>query len=204
MEFNGKEFYVNEYHFKFFKRRLWLNLFTHDCMGGTNNFENKNEALSCNKEGKYSILSELNQSFKIKGKYEFLIEYPEKKTYNIWRQTNRPIDEPETGNKYVEGFQPLTTLAPGTNWGGLCQTNDTNPYSLLNGTPKSVGNIGWDYAIGVYKISPLKNGLIPYVGGFVSIVKLWVKSPIIYEQISCNINRKNKFNLLLAFCILVC
>ena len=203
MEFNGKEFYVNEYHFKFFKRRLWLNLFSHDCMDGKNNFENKSEALSCNKEGKYSILSELNQSFKIKGKYEFLLEYPELKIYNIWRQTNRPIDEPEIGNSYVEGFQPLTTLAPYHRWGGLCLTNDTSPYSLLNGTPISVGNGGYFFAIGLYKTSSWNHGLIPTNDKPVSVVKLWVKFPVLFELMSCNVNRKSNFYLSLTFCMIV-
>ena len=172
-------------------------------MNGTNNFIDKEEAINCSKEGKYSILSELNSSLKRHNKYEFLLEYPELGTYNTWLQTNRPIDETEHGDKYVEGFKPLITLAPCGGWGGLCLTNSSDPYSLLNGTPGGIGNGNYYIAVGVYTKSTWNHGLIPANSGTpVNIVKLWVRAPIAYERLTYNINRRDYF-LSLIFCCLI-
>ena len=49
------------------------------------------EVYSCNLTQKYSSLGSLNDNFKYKGYFEFLLEYPEKNYYVQWRQKKNPM-----------------------------------------------------------------------------------------------------------------
>ena len=179
----GKPGLVGKYEFRSFKGYMWLKVFYHNItdLVGFNNIE---DAFSINEENKFSILIEINESLKQRNnKYEFIIEYPELKTYNRWQQTNNPINESEEeGKRFVEGFREIHTSAPHKLWGGLARTSNCDPCnSLLNGTPNITGNANWYFGIGQ------KNGVkwhnkynyesIPSNSQPTNIVYLWIKMP---------------------------
>ena len=83
-------------------------------------FENDSEALKSNKPNKYSIIGKLNDRFKTKGKFEFILWYP--KFVNHWRQSINPVHEKETDSghsKNAAGYEPLHIGSTANYWGGL-------------------------------------------------------------------------------------
>ena len=112
--------FIGKYELRRFSGSLWLKVFFHN-MTELDGFDSEEEVLSCNEVNKYSILNELNESLKQRNnKFEFLLEYPEKKIYSQWLQTNSPIDEEENSSKtFVEGFQSKHCSAPNNYWEDL-------------------------------------------------------------------------------------
>ena len=176
---------------KKYDNSLWLQIFYHYNPEGKYGFLNEEEALNCtNDENKFSILYTIDSRYKIKGLYEFIIEYPELGTYNRWKQKNNPINETEDWQTpHSAGFQPIETKAQLDSWGGLVRTrNDIKEYSsapsLLNGTP---GSVTWYFAIGQYKdmrwnLDSQKISVIPSNRIPVQIVSLWLKLPNKYAH----------------------
>ena len=193
---------------KFYNDSYWLKVFYHYNPDGKNGFQDENEALYCiNNKYKYSILSSINYRYKIKGLYEFIIEYPELGTYNRWQQKENPIDITEDlKTKDVEGFNPIETFATSSDWGGLAKaTNDTAcgiiP-TLLNGAPASSS---WHFSVGQYKnafwywndttVYSIPSNSVP-----VSTVVLWLRLPKIRLntcEISCNSHKISIFTFIL-------
>ena len=178
---------IGNYEVKFFKNAFWLKLFFHNMTDISNGFSSNEEALHCNSEGKYSILSELNESYKIQGRYEFLLEYPEIGDYNRWLQTNRPFDEVEKGDRYVEGYIPKHIGYSGKGWGGLLKTNiNASSFTLINGSPESLGGSNWFYAIGK-RTGVMWNDYYRLPGPIdseMSFVYLWVRIPFYMTKIT--------------------
>ena len=176
----SKPIYIGKYEHRTFAGCEWLKVF-YQKKTGNKGFDNIEDALLCNEEDRYSILSELNESLKLSNnKYEFILEYPEINLYNRWRQTNNPIDEYEaTGKATVDGFYSIHLGAYKSNWGGLARSNGTDR-ALLNGTPDTIGNNDWWFAVGV-KTGAFyyKNTIImPAHNVGVTILYLWVRVPI--------------------------
>ena len=175
--------FIGKYELRRFSGSLWLKVFFHN-MTEFDGFDSEEEVLSCNDVNKYSILNELNESLKQRNnKFEFLLEYPEKKIYNQWLQTNNPIDEEENSSKtFVEGFQSKHCGAPYDYWGGLAKSaGNAKNCALINGTPGYVGGGDWMYAIGMYKdVSWVGHKNLPSNNGPVNIVYLWVKVPMFF------------------------
>ena len=122
---------------------IWLKVFDHDS-GAGGFFQSKTEALNCSITNRYSILYILDSRFKINGKYEFLLEYPELVGYNRWLQTNSPIDETEQSGKTAEGYEAISITWDASYWGGLVKS--TRSTTFLEGSTKST-SIAW-YGIG--------------------------------------------------------
>ena len=60
---------------KFYDNSFWLKVFFHSNKGGLHGFENEAEAKYCvGDQFKYSILSKINEKFKINNAYEFIIK----------------------------------------------------------------------------------------------------------------------------------
>ncbi|EAY08470.1 hypothetical protein TVAG_145500 [Trichomonas vaginalis G3] len=146
-------------------------------LGGV--FSNKTEAKNINTKYKYSILNEINDEFRDNDrKFTFALFYPELKLYNIWQQSNNPLNEPKkwtTNNYYkVQGYRNFTTLADRKhekcNWGGLVLSHTEN---LIDGCP---GGEDWYFTIG-YVGRPWFSvtDKIPSNDSPVNVVSMWVK-----------------------------
>ena len=143
VDFSPNSYKIGKYEFKNFEERQWLKIFYHNCSKG--DFFTSSHVMNVNTENKFSILYLLNEKMKIDNKYEFLLEYPELKKYNHWRQTNSPtkdIDRKHDGHYYVSGYENCTIQMLEHNWGGLALSNDDR--TLIQG---SMGTDYWYYAM---------------------------------------------------------
>lgn len=89
---------------------FWKLLYYHD-FSTEGKWSNVQEANHSIKSDKYSILDKLDSRYKINGKYEFLLEYPEVSGYNRWTQTSNPHEEKETnsgGTRNAENYSPVS------------------------------------------------------------------------------------------------
>ena len=160
--------YIADYQTKSFDGIYWLKIFYHSCRNG--DFFTQNDVYNISTDDKYSILYLLNKNFTIKGKYEFLLEYPETQKFNHWRQTNNPLTDNETydnGPYKVKGYEKINIQMESNHWGGLARSASVN--TLLEGC---IGDTDWWYAIGQYN-SKLYNGSIAGENS-VSEVYLWL------------------------------
>ena len=182
---------------KSYNNSLWLKVFFHSNKDGLNGFSNEEEAKYCvNNPYKYSILSKINEKFKINNVYEFIIEYPELGVYNIWQQEDNPLEIEESVGYSVNGFVEIETNAYDPNWGGLAKTtistlNGKNS-SLLDGCPNSDE---WYFAIGMYqdiywKVDSTTHYSLPAYNQIeTNTVALWLKMP---RSILCTVNKHRK------------
>ena len=132
-------------------RCSWLKIFHHDI--DVDVFHNESEAKYSLKKGKFSILGLVNDNFKIEGKFEFLLEYPDKANkqgMNRWAQNKNPLDEAETTNGKVDGYEPITLSWEASTdsyaFSGLARSESSS--SLLDGT-STEGT--WYFSVGAYK-----------------------------------------------------
>ena len=138
----------NGYFYKHFNNSLWLLLVrqnSEDCIP----FKNKDVAkYSPNDMKRYSILTLLNDKFKINNEYfEFILEYIVNDTSKInwWIQNDNPFDiQPnydidENDEKYEElkvpGFKKIQTYYDMNHWKGLALTDENA--TVLDGAPFS-------------------------------------------------------------------
>ncbi|EAY08473.1 gp3-related protein [Trichomonas vaginalis G3] len=158
-------------------RNIYMKVFYHNMLGGV--FANKDQAKYINSQYKYSILNEINDEFRDNDrKFTFALFYPEINLYNIWQQSNSPLNEPKkwTNNNHykVAGYQNLTILADRQDsycvWGGLALSHTEN---LIDGCP---GGKDWYFTIGYVgtEWNYVRNK-IPSNDSKVNIVSLWVK-----------------------------
>jgi hypothetical protein len=153
---------------------FWLKIFDHKFGSGVL-FSSEAEALSCNTESKYSILGNITSEFKMKDKYEFVLEYPGTEGYNRWRQSSFPSETTET----VTGYEPLKLTWTNLGWGGLARSS-RSAFAFIDGSP----NVStWYFTIGAFKdaksVSPLftPNGIPGPINcvGFPEVV-LWLRT----------------------------
>ena len=172
-------------HYKEASNRRWILVFYHNFSSDKDLFKNKTEALLTNQENKFSILGKIKPSFRINGRYEFLLEYPGIEGYfNHWSQTKNPVNaKPNEEN----GYKPINVSWEGLSWHGLSLSSSEG--TLIDGSPYSGG---WFYSIGL-----MKNwfNMIPSFVDFPSLpekekekyrttqVKLWIR--IYSEQSKC-------------------
>ena len=159
----------------------WLKIFSHE-MIENNYFTSEKELQLTNNDGKFSIIGAIDESFKVNGVYEFLLEYPDiSDNYNQWNQTVFPLDSikynPDIEYKKIQVFWDV-------NFFGLSRSNE--PKSYIDGAID--GN--WYYAIGAKKSHDVENQFpgpcyqIDSSTGFcingtsVSKVNLWIYSPL--------------------------
>jgi len=153
----------------------WILIFHHNSTGNVY-FSNLNECKQSLDFEKYSIFQTLDDSFKVDGCYEFLLQYPEISGYNRWKQLNNPILESKSGKTQVTGYQGIHIDWSGWYWGGLAVSTST--YCCIDG---SIATGNWWYSIGAY----YGNSYVPkFPGPGYSLtddirateVFLWVKS----------------------------
>lgn len=183
-----------------------MKVFYHNLLGG--NFTNKTEAKSINTKYKYSILTEIDDEFRdYDNKFTFALVYPELNLYNIWQQTNNPLNESEKSDNNihykVEGYNNITILADRNEtqceWGGLTLSSTDN---LIDGCP---GGSTWFFTIGY--VGTTWNGYpkIPSNNQGVDIVSLWVKVINDKYQVmqTCNVKFCNLINFKYLLFILI-
>lgn len=166
---------------KSFGGARWARIFYHNNKKGTVLFTSLAECKNIQTADKYSRLGLLDSgnTYKINGKYEFLLQYPidDPSHYNRWKQTNAPQNEfitrSETGGQ-VTGYEAVHIDWTSNYWGGLERNNtSTTSYSptWLDG---SVGHGNWFYAIG--SASTHGRG-IPSYNSTADVVELWIRIP---------------------------
>ena len=145
------------------------------------------EYLTVKSEKVYSNFQEEKDRPRKQGKYEFLLEYPALDGYNRWKQSNFPLNEPDSNNKTTaEGYVGIHTSWNINNWGGLVLSTNEQGYCLLDG---SVGSEYWYYTIGyVGNVPKWQNGF-PGPGEIVQEVYLWMRismHPHFRESVNSN------------------
>lgn len=166
---------------KSFGGARWARIFYHNNRNGSVLFTSLAECKNTQTTDKYSRLGILDSgnTYKINGKYEFLLQYPidAPNQYNRWRQTNAPQNEfitrSETGGQ-VTGYEAVHIDWTANYWGGLERNNtSTTSYSptWLDG---SVGHGNWFYAIGSASVHARG---IPSYASTPSVVELWIRIP---------------------------
>ena len=189
----GKQIgYRNKYRFTFFNDTYFQLIFYHDIRTEEKYFTENNVRHYIG-HYMYSILSDLETEsyYKINGKYEFLIHYPELNgnNYNWWRQTLSPTIQTENDTRideddhYVLGYENVSVHYPTAGWGGLSLTNSTS-YSYING---NINSVKWHYAIGCYGI--LEKGIPGPSYIYTNVVALYAKINNLYmiRCISCKV-----------------
>ncbi len=166
---------------KSFDGARWARIFYHNNRNGSVLFTSLAECKNTQTTDKYSRLGILDSgdTYKINGKYEFLLQYPidDPGRYNRWKQTNAPQNEfvarSETGGQ-VTGYEAVHIDWTDNYWGGL-ERSDTSTTSYsptwLDG---SIGRDSWFYAIG--SSSAYGHG-IPSCNSTASVVELWIRIP---------------------------
>ena len=166
---------------KSFDGARWARIFYHNNRNSSVLFTSLAECKNTQTTDKYSRLGILDSgdTYKINGKYEFLLQYPidDPGRYNRWKQTNAPQNEfvarSETGGQ-VTGYEAVHIDWTDNYWGGL-ERSDTSTTSYsptwLDG---SVGHDSWFYAIG--SSSAYSHG-IPSCNSTASVVELWIRIP---------------------------
>ena len=188
----------------------WFLIFHHNVKyGGL--FKDENEALYCRSDNKFSLLSKINDKFKINDEYfEFMITYPEYDDYIHFTQTKNPItiNETEEGTVVVKRQSALpnrenfTVLALGR-----------HNYSLLDSNGK---DYGWFYAIGQMKFAEGYNNSIPgpnwYYNNSDNLfyeVNLYIKIidlsllPYLYSSQTCNTQNYLQLHHILPFIAII-
>ena len=166
---------------KSFGGARWARIFYHNNRNGTVLFTSLAECKNTQTTDKYSRLGILDSgsTYKIGGKYEFMLEYPidAPGQYNRWKQTNAPQNEyvarVSTGSQ-VTGYEAVHIDWTNNYWGGLERSKeDTTSFSptWIDG---SVGHGNWFYAIGAASIHARG---IPSYGSTPSVVELWIRIP---------------------------
>ena len=143
---------TQKYQIKYFFQIRWLRIFYHD-YSTSEAFDDLEEAKHTNSQYKFSILDEIDESYKIGGKYEFLLNYTVENSSNWWRQNNFPLYENITNNEsYVEGYEPIMISWNESWWGGMQRTPFHEKYGctpcLIDG---ALFEDKWYYAIGIVK-----------------------------------------------------
>lgn len=153
----------------------FLKIFHHDISAGY--FTKETAKYNPNNPKLFSIISTINDNYKIDNKFTFLVYWDDPATYNIWKQDLNPINDPEDSrsNKKTTGFIPIISKATSIHsqclWGGLALSN--NIKSLLDGCIK---HNDWVYSIGMTQYGVVwDNGYIPSPQGAAKTATLWVR-----------------------------
>ena len=167
----------------FTKDDSWALVFHHNSYKGY--FGNKQRALYNHNEDLFSVLGQIDDSYKINGVFEFSLVYPEFPGFAQWTQTINPLcSEPNKSNGYQEIYFGWKYINAATFDGlGLSSRPSSN---LLDGTRNKLNR---HYAIGLYSsICPEgdRAGTLPgpqwsYNGKYFHIADLYMRIKSITE-----------------------
>lgn len=171
---------------KSFDGARWARIFYHNNKKGTVLFTSLAECKNTQTADKYSRLGLLDSgdTYKINGKYEFLLQYPidDPSHYNRWKQTNAPQNEYNTQTStgtQVAGYEAVHVDWTSNYWGGL-ERNEQDA-TALNSTwlDGSVGHGNWHFAIGASTAYSrgIPSGTAVINGSTADVVELWIRIP---------------------------
>lgn len=166
---------------KSFGGARWARIFYHNNKKGTVLFTSLAECKNTQTADKYSRLGLLDSgdTYKINGKYEFLLQYPidDPSHYNRWKQTNAPQNEHNTQSStgtQVAGYEAVHIDWTSNYWGGLERSSQDATALGSTWIDGSVGHGNWFYAIG----SKSTHGRgIPSYNSTADVVELWIRIP---------------------------
>lgn len=166
---------------KSFGGARWARIFYHNNKKGTVLFTSLAECKNTQTADKYSRLGLLDSgdTYKINGKYEFLLQYPidDPSHYNRWKQTNAPQNEynaQTSSGTQVAGYEAVHIDWTSNYWGGL--ERSAQDATALGSTwiDGSVGHGNWFYAIGSKNT---RGRGIPSYNSTADVVELWIRIP---------------------------
>ena len=109
----------------------WLLVFKHKIVANdATQLFNENLLKESYSENKYSILGIIDETYKYKGVYEFLLEYPALKGYNRWSQKKNPFNA-EYGKDV--GYHKISISWDVKGWKGLSRSQSQN-ICLIDGS----------------------------------------------------------------------
>ena len=154
--------------------RLWLQVFYHNCTYG-DYFTSLDQVRDSHTARKFSILGSIGTSFKIKGKYEFLLDIPGMPGFNQWRQSVFPFDAQVTSTAESNGYEPVKLSWRGAFVNGIGLTNSGCSYLDCS----AGNNSAWWFPIGCIKYYTIPNTMplissIDYQG---PEIRLWIRVP---------------------------
>ena len=163
-------------YYKYINGTKWLLLFFHDF--SKVGFLSQSDAKECYKyeEGKYSILSHLNEKDRYEQYFEFMIEYPDL-DYIWWKQKYNPITQEEKSTDTLESLDVHFKHNPYVYFKGLLKSSNQGQ-SFLDGDAHQLSDY-W-YSIGTisWVLSPIPG---PYISDndrrTVDCVWLWLRVP---------------------------
>ena len=131
----------------------WMLIFQHKLENNEDFFIDSRECLYSNTDRKFSRIGFVEKhlsKFRINGKYEFILQYPDTKVMNHWTQTVFPTKaKPQTEN----GFVNISSGYTSQGWGGLVLSNSQSTY--IDGAPFSSN---WFYPVGQMKMYSTTSG----------------------------------------------
>ena len=179
----------------------WFLIFRHNITeGGV--FKSKEEAKFSLKKGKFSLLSKVDDSFKVEDKFEFLLRYPPYDGYQHWTQKTNPLYSPPGVENH---YAPIQCSWSDSSWHGLSLSSDAN--TLIDGSPF---DNTWFYSIGMvylYNKLPGPRWEESITGGDFNEVNLYLrlKDPSFAEGIwlSLNCSCRNSYSFISGLYTLV-
>ena len=180
---------------------FWALIFHHN---STQGYFKETNVLNHYSTHLFSVLSKVDDSYKIDGKFEFLLKYPELQDYAQWTQTINPIHAPPNEeNGYEKKHYNWSYDYP---FHGL--TLSSTSASLLDGTPNPEH---WFFAIGAYGLYLDQDGAIPgpfwnYNGKYLHEVNLYIKvfDPKLlrrlYSSFTCQFKQKTFLHSFVIYC----
>lgn len=178
---------------KSFGGARWARIYYHNSKQGSVVFSSLSECKNVQAADKYSRLGILDSgsTYKINGKYEFMLEYPidAPGKYNRWKQTNAPqndyITPTSAGTGTATGYEAVHIDWSNNYWGGLARQNESTSVITSTWLSGSVGHSNWFYAIGPNTTYQRGVPSGADVGAFGStsenstadVVELWIRIP---------------------------
>ena len=170
---------------------LWLKVFYHNTTFG-DYFSSLDEALDSHTAQKFSILGTIDDSFRVNGKFEFLLEIPGKHGYNRWRQIINPKDTTSATDGEANEYEEIKISWREKFYGGLAKNNADSTYFDCS----AGDDLYWWYPIGATRYYTIIN-TIPlnlnerYEGPEIT---LWIRCPSLsadgFKQPTCYYNRR--------------
>ena len=178
---------------------LWLKVFYHNTTFG-DYFTKYEDVLDSHTPQKFSILGLINEAFKIRGKYEFLLDVPGSKGFNRWRQKLHPNETTTTTNSTMNEYEPIKISWTESFIGGIAKSNSTTRTFFDCSTDYGQ----WWFPIGAKRHHTIEN-TIPvhrnpdYEG---PEIRLWIRIPSGRIQTACKYNNRHH-NIAIVIIVLV-
>lgn len=186
-----------------FKREhgaLWELIFFQNVTEEANAYFTDTSVLNINEKKRFSIIGLINERFRYKGYYEYLLEYPEYKGYIRWKQAIDIASTTSTQTSEDIGFKDVHHDFNG--FKGLSRSTVSGA-TVFDGTP---GETGFFYSIGA-KCSYINSNQIagvPLESKYPTrITYLWIRIPCNINPTGCNSQRRMPNTILLLIIILV-